>query len=350
MTVKAHNEPSRLFSVAPMMDWTDRHCRYFLRQISQSALLYTEMVTTGALIHGDRNRFLDFNPEEHPVALQLGGNDPKDLAECAHYAGQWGYDEVNLNVGCPSDRVQNGRIGACLMAEPETVAACVKAMRDRVDIPVTVKHRIGINGRDSWDALVDFVGQVAEAGCKTFIVHARIAILEGLSPKENRDIPPLRYDVVYRLKETFPELEIILNGGVKTIAETLSHLQHVDGVMVGREAYQNPWLLADVDNTIYGQENNESDSFLTRHAVMEAMLPYIDQCLANGSHLNHITRHVLGLFNGQPGARRFRRHLSENGHRAGAGIDVIHDALALVPDIMPSAKIQDETPTVCLRN
>lgn len=350
MTVKAHNEPSRLFSVAPMMNWTDRHCRYFLRQISRSALLYTEMVTTGALIHGDRNRFLDFNPAEHPVALQLGGNDPEDLALCAGYAEQWGYDEVNLNIGCPSDRVQNGRLGACLMAEPETVASCVKAMRDKVDIPVTVKHRIGINGRDSLDALVDFVGEVAQAGCNTFIVHARIAILEGLSPKGNREIPPLRYDVVYRLKEIFPDLEIILNGGVKTLAETRTHLQYVDGVMVGREVYQNPWLLAGVDAIIYGQENSDPDCLLTRHAVMEAMLPYVEQCLANGSPLNHVTRHVLGLFHGQPGARRFRRYLGEHGYRADAGIDVIRDALALVPDILPLALSQNETPSACLKN
>lgn len=328
--MNALNEPSRLFSVAPMLDWTDRHCRYFLRQISQSALLYTEMTTTGALIHGDRRRFLQFHPDEQPLALQLGGNNPAELAQCAQYAEDWGYAEVNLNVGCPSDRVQNGRMGACLMMEPKTVADSVRAMRQRVAIPVTVKHRIGITGRDSWEALVDFVDQVADAGCRTFVVHARIAILEGLSPKENREVPPLRYDVVYRLKETFSDLEIILNGGVKTLEEMQDHLAHVDGVMMGREAYQNPWLLAAVDQVLYQQVSAKRK--LSRHAVMEAMLPYIERSLADGSHLNHITRHVLGLFNGQPGARRFRRYLSENAHRPSAGSEVVREALALMPD------------------
>ncbi|MCL6414640.1 tRNA dihydrouridine(20/20a) synthase DusA [Aestuariirhabdus sp. Z084] len=310
-----------------MMDWTDRHQRYFLRLISKHSLLYTEMVTTGALIHGDRERFLRYNAEEHPVAIQLGGSDPKDLATCARYSEKHGYDEVNLNVGCPSDRVQNGRIGACLMAEPQTVADAVKAMRDAVSIPVTVKHRIGINGRESFDELTDFVGTVANAGCQTFIVHARIAVLEGLSPKQNRDVPPLKYDWVYRLKNLFPDLEILINGGITTLDQCQQHLQQVDGVMLGREAYQNPYLLASVDQTFYGSQQPP----LSRHQVIEAMLPYIEQQLQHGAHLQHITRHILGLFHQQPGAKRFRRHLSENAWKPGADIDTLITAVELCP-------------------
>ena len=316
----------RRLSVAPMMDWTDRHCRYFLRQLSRHTLLYTEMVTTGAILHGDRARFLGYHPGEKPVAIQLGGSNPKDLAACAKFAEDHDYDEVNLNVGCPSDRVQEGRIGACLMAEPETVADCMKAMQDTVDIPVTIKHRIGINGRESWQELCDFVGTIAETGCKTFIAHARIAILEGLNPKENREIPPLKYDVAYKLKETFPDLEIIINGGILTLAAAQEHLQHVDGVMIGREAYHNPYILAAADQLIFNHDVNVT----SRYDVLEAMYPYIEQQMAQGVRLNHVTRHLLGLFQGLPGARRFRRHLSENAHLPNASIETLKQAAALV--------------------
>ena len=316
----------RKFSVAPMMDWTDRHCRYFHRTLSQQALLYTEMVTTGALIHGDKQRFLQHSPAEYPLALQLGGHDANELALCAALAQDYGYQEVNLNVGCPSDRVQNGRIGACLMAEPETVATAVRAMQDRTSIPVTVKQRIGINGRESWQELVDFVGTVADAGCKTFIVHARIAVLEGLSPKENRDIPPLKPDWVYRLKTLFPSLSISINGGIKTFAQIEQHLQHVDGVMLGREAYQNPYLLAQVDSRYYGSQG----SVISRNDVIEKMMPYIESELSKGTWLSHITRHMLGLYHGVRGGRRFRRYISENAHREGAGVEVLLEAVRLV--------------------
>ncbi|MCL6272106.1 tRNA dihydrouridine(20/20a) synthase DusA [Sansalvadorimonas sp. 2012CJ34-2] len=314
---------SRKLSIAPMMDWTDRHCRYFLRQITHHTLLYTEMVTTGALIHGDRERFLRYHDIEHPIALQLGGSDTGDLAQSCKYAEQWGYDEVNLNVGCPSDRVQNGMIGACLMKEPKLVADCIKSMQDAVSIPVTIKHRIGVNGRESWEELVDFVGQVADTGCKTFIVHARIAILEGLSPKENRDIPPLKYDWAWRLKQVFPDLEIIVNGGITTLDETEEHLQHLDGVMIGREAYHNPWILAEADPRIFGAQKNS----FSRNDIIEKMIPYAKNHIENGKHpLNHISRHMLGLFNGLPGARRFRRHLSEHAHKAGSCAELLREA------------------------
>ncbi|TGD76261.1 tRNA dihydrouridine(20/20a) synthase DusA [Mangrovimicrobium sediminis] len=305
-----------------MMDWSDRHCRFFWRLLTRRALLYTEMVTTGALIHGERERFLNFNPEEHPVALQLGGSDPAELARCARWAGDWGYDEVNLNCGCPSDRVQSGMFGACLMAQPALVADCVRAMREACDIPVTVKHRIGIDDLDSWQHFVDFVGTVAEGGCETFIVHARKAWLQGLSPKENREIPPLNYAWVYELKQLFPQLEIIINGGIQRLDECQAHLQHVDGVMIGREAYQNPWMLADVDARLFG-EANPVDS---RDQVIERLLPYVEKQLAQGSKLNHISRHILGLFQGVPGARKFRRHLSENAWRSDAGLHVLENA------------------------
>ncbi len=320
------NALDRRLSVAPMMDWTDRHCRYFLRQLSRHTLLYTEMVTTGALLHGDRARFLDYHPGEKPVAIQLGGSNPTDLAKCASFAQSHGYDEVNLNVGCPSDRVQEGRIGACLMAEPQTVADCIKAMQDEVSIPVTVKHRIGINGRDSWDELCEFVGTIADTGCKTFIAHARIAILEGLNPKENREIPPLKYDVVYKLKQTFPDLEIIINGGIQTLEQTQEHLKHVDGVMIGREAYNNPYILAAADKLIFDRDVDETD----RHDVLAAMYPYIEHEMSQGVRLNHMTRHLLGLFQGLPGARRFRRYISENAHRPEASVDTLKQAAALV--------------------
>ena len=319
-------EHSRRFSVAPMMDWTDRHCRYFLRLLSSHTLLYTEMVTTGALLNGDHERFLRYDQTEHPLALQLGGSTPADLAACARMAEQHGYDEVNLNVGCPSDRVQNNMIGACLMGHPALVADCVKAMRDAVSIPVTVKHRIGINGRDSYEQLCDFVGQVREAGCRSFTVHARIAILEGLSPKENRDIPPLRYDVAAQLKSDFPDLEIVLNGGIKTLAEGHAHLQTFDGVMLGREAYHNPYLLAEVDQQLFGS----TAPVITRFEALQAMRPYIAAHIASGGAMHHVTRHMLGLGTGFPGARKFRQLLSVDIHKAADPLALLDQAGALL--------------------
>ena len=303
--------PPRTLSVAPMMDWTDRHCRVFHRQITRHSWLYTEMVTTGALVYGDVARHLDFDELEHPVALQLGGSDPQDLATSAKLGQKWGYDEINLNCGCPSERVQKGAFGACLMAEPQLVADCVKAMRDAVDIDVTVKHRIGIDRNESYDFVRDFVGTVAEAGCRTFIVHARNAILKGLSPKENREIPPLKYEVAYRLKQEFPDLEIIINGGIKSSAEIAQHLEHVDGVMLGREAYHNPYMMAGFDAQFYGDDA----PVRTREDILEAMQPYIAAALAReggrGLKLNSITRHMLGLMAGLPGARGFRQTMSD---------------------------------------
>ncbi len=324
--VTTRPEPSRRFSVAPMMDWTDRHCRFFLRLLSQHALLYTEMVTTGALLHGDRARFLDHDASEHPLALQLGGSVPAELAACAKLAEDWGYDEVNLNVGCPSDRVQHNMIGACLMGHPALVADCVKAMRDAVGIAVTVKHRIGINGRDSYAELCDFVGQVAEAGCRSFTVHARIAILEGLSPKENREVPPLRYEVAAQLKRDFPALEFVLNGGIKTLEECRTHLQTFDGVMLGREAYHNPYLLAEVDRQLFGIERAAP----SRGDVLRQLRPYIERHLAQGGAMHHITRHVLGLAQGFPGARRFRQVLSVDVHKSPAPLSVFDHAIELL--------------------
>ncbi|MEP0203211.1 MAG: tRNA dihydrouridine(20/20a) synthase DusA [Halioglobus sp.] len=316
----------RRFTIAPMMDWSDRHCRYFWRLLTGKALLYTEMVTTGALIHGDRARFLEFNAEEHPVALQLGGSDANELAQCARWAQEWGYDEVNLNCGCPSDRVQSGMFGACLMAQPELVAEGINAMRNACSIPVTVKHRIGIDDMESYSELVDFINPIAQAGCSVFIVHARKAWLKGLSPKENREVPPLNYDWVYQLKRDHPDLEIIINGGIQSLEECKAHLTQVDGVMLGREAYQNPWLLAEVDRQIFDID----DTGFSRDDIITALLPYVEQQLSCGVHLNHITRHILGLYQGVPGARKFRRHISENAHKAGAGVDVLIDARELV--------------------
>ncbi|EKO3479531.1 tRNA dihydrouridine(20/20a) synthase DusA [Vibrio fluvialis] len=314
-------------SVAPMLDWTDRHCRYFHRLLSSQTLLYTEMVTTGAIIHG-KGDFLAYNEEEHPVALQLGGSNPADLARCAKLAQERGYDEINLNVGCPSDRVQNGRFGACLMAEPDLVAQCVAAMKEVVDIPVTVKTRIGIDDQDSYEFLTNFVTLVSETGgCEQFTIHARKAWLSGLSPKENREIPPLDYPRAYQLKQDFPHLTIAVNGGVKTLAEAKEHLQHLDGVMIGREAYQSPYLLAEVDQQIFGLDTLVKK----RSQVVQEMYPYIEQQLAQGSYLGHITRHMLGLFQNMPGARQWRRHISENAHKAGAGIEVVEQALAKIP-------------------
>ena len=281
-----------------MMDWTDRHCRYFLRQVSSQARLYTEMITTGALLHGNVPRHLDFDAAEHPVAVQLGGSEPEDLARCARMAAEWGYDEVNLNVGCPSERVQRGAFGACLMAEPELIADCVRAMREAVTIPVTVKHRIGLDRVESYEFMRDFVVRVAAAGCRTFIVHARNAVLKGLSPKENRDIPPLRYEFVHRLKREHPELEIVINGGITTLAQAEAQLAHVNGVMIGRAAYHDPWILADAGKT--------------RPQVVHTMAAYAAREVARGTALRHVTRHILGLYQGQPGARQWRRLLSDS--------------------------------------
>ncbi|WP_417514373.1 tRNA dihydrouridine(20/20a) synthase DusA [Marinobacter sp.] len=319
-------EPSRRFCVAPMMDWTTPHYRYLARQLSRHTLLYTEMVTTGALIHGDTERFLHHNSAEYPLALQLGGSDAGELAHCARLAEQFGFSEVNLNVGCPSDRVQNNMIGACLMAHPDKVAEGVKAMIEATQLPVTVKHRIGINGRESWEDLCEFVDKVSDAGCQTFIVHARIAVLEGLSPKENRDVPPLKYDWVYRLKQKYPHLEIIINGGIKTFEECHEHLKHTDGVMLGREAYHNPWLLAGVDPEFFGTEAPIG----SRHDALRAMYPFIQSELERGVFLGHISRHLLGLFHGVPGGRQFRRYISENAHKPGADLGVIQTALEKV--------------------
>ena len=309
-----------------MMDWTDRHCRFFLRLLSKNALLYTEMVTTGALINGDAERFLRHDETEHPLALQLGGSTPADLAVCARMAQEAGYDEVNLNVGCPSDRVQNNMIGACLMAHPALVADCVKAMRDAVSIPVTVKHRIGINGRDSYAQLCDFVGTVRDAGCTSFTVHARIAILEGLSPKENRDIPPLRYDVVAQVKKDFPDLEIILNGGIKTLEQCQEHLKVFDGVMLGREAYHNPYILAEVDQQLFGS----TDPVISRAQALSLLRPYIAAHIAAGGAMHHITRHILGLAQGFAGARRFRQLLSVDIHKAADPLALLDQAAELL--------------------
>lgn len=321
-------EPARRFCVAPMMDWTTTHYRYLARLLSRHTLLYTEMVTTGALIHGDTRRFLHHDAAEYPLALQLGGSDPDELAKCAALAEQAGYSEVNLNVGCPSDRVQNNMIGACLMGHPEKVAAGVSAMKAATDLPVTVKHRIGIDGRESWDDLCHFVETVAAAGCQTFIAHARIAILDGLSPKENRDVPPLKYDWVYNLKTRYPELEIIINGGIKTLADCRHHLTQTDGVMLGREVYQNPWLLASVDPELFGQ----TAPITSRHDALRAMFPFIEAELARGVYLGHMSRHLLGLFHSCKGGRQFRRHISENAHKPGAGLEVLEAALAKVPE------------------
>jgi len=294
--------------------------------MTKNSLLYTEMVATGALLYGDKARFLDFSDEEHPIALQVGGHSPQDLAECARMAEQWGYDEINLNCGCPSDRVQSGKIGAILMAEPERVAECIRAMSDATSIPVTVKHRIGIDDMDDYEDMKHFVDRVAEAGCPTFIVHARKAWLKGLSPKENREIPPLNYDNVIRLKQEFPSLNIVINGGIKTIEQSQTLLEHVDGVMIGREAYNNPYFLTDIDHRLFEQAPVE----LSRIEVIKAFLPYCEEQLAAGVKLHHMTRHILGLFQGQARARLFRRHITENANRPGAGLSVIEDAMGIL--------------------
>ena len=319
---------SRIFSVAPMMDWTDRHCRFFLRLLTPSARLYTEMVTAAALIHGDAEKLLQFDVAEHPVALQLGGSEPMMMADAAKLGAQAGYDEININVGCPSDRVQSGRFGACLMASPDVVASCFTEMSSASDVPVSVKMRIGIDDQTSYEFLRDFVARLQAAGCNTFIVHARIAILQGLSPKDNRSVPPLDYDRVYELKREFPDLTIILNGGISSTDQVLSHLEHVDGVMIGRHAYHDPYFLTELETALFGHKDWQPPS---RHEVIELMTPYIERQMSAGTELKNITRHLLGLFAGQPGARAWRRHLSEHTRLPGAGIEVLQEALARLP-------------------
>lgn len=313
-------------SIAPMMDWTDRHCRYFLRLLSPSATLYTEMVTAAAIYHGDCASLLAYDESEHPVALQVGGSDPALMAEAARRGAEFGYDEININVGCPSDRVQSGQFGACLMDRPELVANCVREMRNNVSVPVTVKTRIGIDDKDSYEYLRRFVDTVRIARCNKFVVHARIAILEGLSPRENRSVPPLQYDRVYQLKREHPDLEIVLNGGVTSVDQVDEILQHVDGVMIGRQAYHDPYLLARLE-----QHFNSAWAIPDRCAIVERMLPYIESELSQGERLGRITRHMLGLFTGQPGARAWRRYISENSFRDGAGTEVLRKALEKMP-------------------
>lgn len=322
----SHNNLSRRISVAPMMDWTDRHCRYFLRLITKKTLLYTEMINAKALVHGNALNLLDFNAEEHPLALQLGGNVPEELAIAAKLGEEAGYDEINLNVGCPSDRVQSGAFGACLMLKPELVKDCVLAMQDKVSVPVTVKCRIGVDKQESYDFLHNFVEVVSSSGCNTFIIHARNAWLHGLSPKENRNIPPLRYDIVYQLKQNFPDLEIIINGGITRYEQISEHLQRTDGVMLGREAYHNPYILSEIDSRYYGVD----EPIITRAEVLKHLINYAQQQFNNDIYLKHITRHILGLFHGQPGARQWRRHLSEYAVKPGATIDVIKKAAEFI--------------------
>ncbi len=318
-----------------MLDWTDRYFRYFARLLSRRAWLYTEMVTTGALLHGDTERLLRFDPIEHPLALQLGGSEPEELAQCARLGEQAGFDEIDLNLGCPSDRVQSGRFGACLMLEPQRVAEGIRAMRDACALPITVKTRIGVDHHDGYDQLTHLVETLSEAGCVTFIVHARKAWLKGLSPKQNRELPPLRHDIVHRLKQDFPTLEIVINGGIRDLDQASAQLQRVDGVMIGREAYHNPWLLADVDQRLCGDETPPRD----RRRIIEALLPFVDRELAAGTPLHRITRHVLGLYHGQPGARRWRRYLSEHSHSKQADASVLQAAL----DAVTAARKQDYT-------
>lgn len=315
---------NRKITIAPMMDWTDRHCRYFLRLITQHSLLYTEMVNSQAIVHGKAFHLLEYNTEEHPVALQLGGNDPAILAAASKEGEHFGYDEINLNVGCPSDRVQSGHFGACLMLQPELVRDCIAAMQAAVSVPVTVKCRIGVDREESYDFLKKFVLTVHESGCQTFIIHARNAWLDGLSPKENRNIPPLRYDIVYQLKQELPDLEIIINGGIKAYTAIDNHLQHVDGVMLGREAYHNPYFLAEMDQCYY----NDKHPIPTRDEIVAQLLPYIQQQRDQDIFLKHISRHILGLYHAQKGAKQWRRYLSENAVAHSAGVEVIKQALA----------------------
>ena len=322
-----------------MMDWTDRHCRYFHRLLAPSALLYTEMVTTGAIIHGDAERFLAYNPEELPLALQLGGSEPDDLAKCARLAELRGYSEINLNVGCPSDRVQRGSFGACLMLEPELVGECMAAMQDAVDIPVTIKTRLGVDDHDSYQFVADFVGRIAGAGTGVFIMHARKALLSGLSPKQNRDVPPLHYDWVYRLKREFPGLAIVINGGIESTGAIREHLAHVDGVMLGRAAYHTPWLLAECQQQLFGGQ-----AIKTREDVVEAMNFYLESQLQQGVAAKHVSRHMLGLFHGLPGARAWRRYLSENAHLDDSNAGLLTQALAAMHRAAPAPRSAEAMP------
>lgn len=325
--LKSNDSLDRRFSIAPMMDWTTSDYRVFARTLTKQTLLYTEMVTSGALLQGSNpERFLRYDECEHPLALQLGGSDAKDLGKCAKMAEQHDFDEVNLNVGCPSDRVQNSLIGACLMAHPEKVKDAMKAMQDSCSLPVTIKHRIGLDDEESYDFVRDFVGEIATTGVTTFIVHARNAILQGLSPKENREVPPLKYHYVHQLKQDFPDLEIIINGGIKTIEESQEQLTKVDGVMVGREAYHNPWLLSQVDEALFHGQPLVTD----RYQALEAFVPYVERKLNEGERLLHLTRHILGIFQGEAGGKQFRRYLSEKGHKADATINVLLEAIDLV--------------------
>ena len=308
--------------MAPMLDCTDTHARTFMRMISRHAVLYSEMITTGAIIHGDRERFLNFNESEHPVALQLGGSDPADMATCAKIAQQWGYDEVNINVGCPSDRVQSGAFGACLMQQPTLVAENVAAMREATDIDVTVKCRIGVDDQDPREALWSLVQASSEAGCDTFLVHARKAWLKGLSPKENRDVPPLDYDLVYQLKQDFPHLEIVINGGINSLTDCQQHLSKLDGVMIGREVFANPYILSEVDSLIYGDHHD----LLSRDAILDQYLQYVETQLSKGVKFNHLTRHIIGLYHGEPRSRLWRRCISDQAHLPGADGTVLLNA------------------------
>ena len=311
------------------MDWTDRHCRYFMRLLSPGAQLYTEMVTAAAIYHGDADSLLRYDRSEHPIALQVGGNDPALMTDAAKRAAELGYDEININIGCPSDRVQSGQFGACLMSNPDRVARCFEEMRGACDLQVTVKTRIGIDDQDSYEFLCRFIETLKIAGCNTFIVHARIAILQGLSPKDNRTVPPLNYERVYRIKREFPDLKIVLNGGISATEQLLEHLKHVDGTMIGRQAYHEPWFLIEVEKTLFADENWQAPG---RHEIVELMIPYIERQMRAGAELKHITRHMLGLFAGQPGARAWRRHLSEYAHLPGAGVEVLRHALARLPE------------------
>ncbi len=319
----------RKLCVAPMMDWTDRHCRYFHRLLAPSALLYTEMVTTGAVLHGDRNRLLGFHEAEHPVALQLGGSDPMDLANCAKIAEEMGYDEVNLNVGCPSDRVQKGRFGACLMLEPELVRNCLAAMIDAVEIPVTIKSRLGVDDHYSYEYFRDFIGMAMQSGCRVLLAHARKALLSGLSPKQNREVPPLHHDWIYRLKQQIPELEIIINGGVDSLKSAQTHLQQVDGVMLGRAAYQNPWVLAECE-----QAFGNGKPLPERAEIVRQLNDYLEYLVSVDEPVKRITRHVLGLFQGQPGAKIWRRFLSQNAHIDDTNREIFQQALQAVNEVV----------------
>ncbi len=324
---KSMDKLNRRFSIAPMMNWTTSDYRVFVRTLSKNTLLYTEMVTTGALLQSNHpERFLRYDVHEHPIALQLGGSNAVELSKCAKIAEKFSYDEINLNVGCPSKQVQNSLIGACLMAYPNKIKDAILAMQNASSLPITIKHRLGLNNQEEYSVVRDFVGDIATVGIKTFIVHARNVILIGLSPKENRELPPLKYNYVYQLKKDFPDLEIIINGGIKTLEECEQHLQFIDGVMIGREAYHNPWLLSQVDSRLFGK----TDHFDNRFDVLMAFIPYAKQQLAKGKRLMHLTRHILGIFQGETGGKQFRRYLSENSHKADADIDILLEAIDLV--------------------